>query len=231
MLIHPWDAAISEAEWQRWLATTDHFGILAVNHVDPADAPVLVPTHFATTPSFDAILLHLARPNPIWPHLEAATTVQLAIVGDYAFIPGYWRAAEEVPPSHGVPTSYYTALQFRCWPTIIDDDYEKAALLTTQLGTFQPEGNHAEVLPGQAPYSKLLNGIRGIHLEILKVRAKFKYDDAKPITLRESAAAHLDRRAQGLDIKAAKAQRRRTATIGEWRAFVAKRDASTPEGS
>ena len=36
MLIHPWDAATGFAEWQDWLATTDRFGILAVNNLDPA---------------------------------------------------------------------------------------------------------------------------------------------------------------------------------------------------
>lgn len=39
MLIHPWDAALDEAEWRNWLAGTERFGILAVNNVDPAAAP------------------------------------------------------------------------------------------------------------------------------------------------------------------------------------------------
>jgi hypothetical protein len=39
MLIHPWDAATGPAEWQDWLATTDRFGMLAVNNLDPARAP------------------------------------------------------------------------------------------------------------------------------------------------------------------------------------------------
>jgi transcriptional regulator len=34
----------------------------------------------------------LARPNPVWPHLEAAAEVRLAVIGDYAYIPTYWRA-------------------------------------------------------------------------------------------------------------------------------------------
>jgi len=36
MLIHPWDAATGSAEWQDWLASTDRFGMLAVNNLDPA---------------------------------------------------------------------------------------------------------------------------------------------------------------------------------------------------
>ncbi|MGH3300027.1 MAG: hypothetical protein ACRDP7_50395 [Trebonia sp.] len=46
MLIHPWDAATGAAEWQDWLATTDRFRMLAVNNLDPARAPLVLPTHF-----------------------------------------------------------------------------------------------------------------------------------------------------------------------------------------
>jgi hypothetical protein len=33
MLIHPWDAATGNAEWQDWLASAGRFGILAVNNL------------------------------------------------------------------------------------------------------------------------------------------------------------------------------------------------------
>ena len=75
MLIHPWDAALDTAEWQDWLASTDRFGILAVNNLDPAEAPLVLPLHF--TLAGDELLIHLARPNPVWAHLEAATEVRL----------------------------------------------------------------------------------------------------------------------------------------------------------
>ncbi|MGC8481212.1 MAG: FMN-binding negative transcriptional regulator [Acidimicrobiales bacterium] len=226
MLIHPWDSAISADEWQRWLATTDLFGVLAVNNIDPQHAPVLVPTHFVLAPGADTLLVHLARPNPAWNHLEASQEVCLMVMGDYAFIPGYWRAAEGTDERNGVPTSYYTAVQFFCRPTIIDDPQEKAELLRTQLETFQPEGNHGEVIPEAPPYGSLLNGIRGLRLEITDVRAKFKYDDAKPVELRQRTASELDRRGQGLDHSAASAQRRRTSAIAEWRAFSHSRTQS-----
>lgn len=114
MLIHPWDAALDAAEWQDWLASTDQFGMLAVNNLDPARAPVVVPTHF--TVAREELLIHLARPNPLWPHLEAALEVRLTVIGDYAYIPTYWRAKAGGPDEDGVPTSYYTAVQFVCRP-------------------------------------------------------------------------------------------------------------------
>ena len=143
MLIHPWDAALDTAEWQEWLASTDRFGMLAVNNLDPAQAPLVLPTHF--TVAGDELLIHLARPNPVWPHLEAAAEVRLAVIGDYAYIPTYWRAKAGGPDEDGVPTSYYAAVQFVCRPTVVDDPQGKAEILTAQLADFQPEGGHAAV--------------------------------------------------------------------------------------
>ena len=79
MLIHPWDAPLDGAEWQEWLASTDRFGMLVVNNLDPAQAPLALPTHFAI--AGEELLFHLARPNPVWPHLEGAAEVRLAVMG------------------------------------------------------------------------------------------------------------------------------------------------------
>ena len=214
MLIHPWDAALDAAEWQNWLAATERFGMLAVNNLDPAEAPLLVPAHF--TVAGDELLMHLARPNPVWPHLEAAAEVRLALVGDYAYIPGYWRAGADVPEDEGVPTSYYTAVQFVCRPTIIDDPARKAEILTAQLADFQPEGRHAQVAVATPPYARMLPGIRGIRLAVVRVDAKFKYDDAKPVEHRERVIGRLEQRGSGLDVRAAEQQERRLAAIGDW---------------
>jgi transcriptional regulator len=214
MLIHPWDAALDPAEWQAWLARTDKFGVLAVNNVDPAQAPVLVPTHF--TVAGDELLVHLARPNPVWAHLEAAAEVRLAVIGDYAYIPTYWRAKAGGPDEDGVPTSYYAAVQFVCRPTIVDEPQGKADILAAQLADLQPEGGHATVAVDQPPYGRMLPGIRGLRLAVLWVDAKFKYDDHNPVEHRERVTARLEERGHGLDARAAAQQRRRLAAIGDW---------------
>jgi transcriptional regulator len=217
MLIHPWDASLNTAEWQEWLASSDRFGVLAVNNVDSAEAPVLVPTHF--TVATDELLVHLARPNPIWPHLEAATEVRLAVIGDYAYIPTYWRAKAGGPDEDGVPTSYYATVQFVCTPTIVDDPADKVDILTAQLGDFQPEGGYATVAVGEAPYGRILSGIRGLRLAVKRVDAKFKYDDHNPVDHRQRVTANLEQRKHALDNGAATQQRRRLATIGDWTTF------------
>jgi transcriptional regulator len=215
VLIHPWDAATDPSEWREWLATTGSFGFLAVSNVDPLQAPLLLATHF--TLQGDELLLHLARPNPVWPHLEAAAEVRLAVAGDYAYIPGYWRTKPGQPPEHGVPTSYYATVQFVCRPTVVDDPHLKADVLNAQLADFQPEGHHDEVSVDRGPYDRELPGIRAVRLRILRVEAKFKYDDHKPVEHRERVISELEARAGALDSGAAAQQRRRLAAIGDWR--------------
>jgi transcriptional regulator len=216
MLIHPWDAALDEKEWEQWVAGTDRFGILVVNNLDPAQAPLVLPTH--VTGADGELLLHLARPNPAWKHLQAAAEVRLVVVGDYAYIPTYWRAKAGGPDEDGVPTSYYTSVQFVCQPTIVDDPQGKVHILTAQLADLQPEGGHADVATDTAPYGRMLSGIRGVRLHVLRVEAKFKYDDHNPVDHRERVIDRLHRRNQHQDAGAAVQQERRLTAIGDWQA-------------
>jgi transcriptional regulator len=216
MLIHPWDAATAPDEWRAWLGTTAPFGQLVVNNADPAEAPVVVPTHAAIEGG--SLLVHLARINPAWPHLEAARRVRFAVVGDDAYVPSTWRARAGGADENGVPTSYYAAVQFTCVPRIVDDAEAKAALLRDQMRHLQPEGGHAEIAVGVDPYGGMLGGIRGIELAIVEVAAKFKYDDHNPLDHRERVAARLERRGLPHDAGAAAQQRRRLALVGRWKA-------------
>lgn len=214
MFIPPWDAALDTEEWQSWLAGTERFGVLAVNNLDPSEAPLLLPMHF--TWAGQDLLCHLARPNPVWVHLQAAAQVRLAVTGDYAYIPSYWRAKAGGLDEDGVPTSYYSSVQFVCRPTVVDDPQEKVDILTAQLADLQPEGGHADVATDSAPYGRMLSGIRGIRLAVLRVEAKFKYDDSNPADHRERVSVNLDQRGHALDPGAATQQRRRLAAIGDW---------------
>ncbi|MFI6356294.1 FMN-binding negative transcriptional regulator [Streptomyces sp. NPDC050743] len=213
MFIHPWDAGLDEAEWQSWIAEGHAFGQLSVNGL-PGHPPVVVPTHFTSHGTH--LLIHLARPNPVWQTIEHDPNVTFTVIGDYAFIPGPWRAKPGTPPTDGVPTSYYAAVQFICRAHIVDDPEAKADLLRRQLAHFQPDGDHAPVAADQPPYGRMLSGIRGLRLEVTDVRAKFKYDDHKPVEHRTAVAERLTERGQGLDIPAARRQLRRLDSIGPW---------------
>ncbi|WP_425572564.1 FMN-binding negative transcriptional regulator [Nocardiopsis metallicus] len=76
------------------------FGQLAVNGADGAP-PVVVPTRAA--PAQGALLVHLARPNPVWRALEEGDPVTFTVIDDYALVPGLWRAPEGAGPLGVVP--------------------------------------------------------------------------------------------------------------------------------
>ncbi|MGK5550144.1 FMN-binding negative transcriptional regulator [Actinomadura kijaniata] len=214
MWVQPWDAALDESEWRTWIADGHDFGQLTVNGL-PGHPPAVVPTHFAC--DGPDLLVHLACPNPVWAAIEHDPHVVLSVVGDYAFIPGPWRAKPATPPHDGVPTSYYAAVQFTCRAHIIDDPHAKAELLERQLAHFQPDGDHAPVAVDQPPYGRMLSGIRGLRLQVTGAVAKFKYDDHKPVEHRAAVADRLDQRGQVLDVPAARQQRRRLDRVGPWK--------------
>jgi transcriptional regulator len=212
MLIHPWDAALDDSEWQTWLASHD-FGQLCVNGPG-GEPPFVQPLHFAYDPErgdHGEVVTHLARPNPIWAAISASPQVTLSVVDDYTFIPGPWHAPEGTPPEHGTPTSFYAAVQLRCVAHVIDDPDAKAALLHRQLAHFQPTGDHARVAPGAEPYGRMLPGIRGLRLEVTDVRAKFKYGGNKPRAMRRAVADRLASRSAPGDPAARAHQLRRLA--------------------
>ncbi|WP_372343244.1 FMN-binding negative transcriptional regulator [Streptomyces sp. KL116D] len=207
MLIHPWDAARDAAEWREWLAVHD-FGQLAVNGL-PGEPPFVQPMHFAYDGERDEVLAHLARPNPVWPALDANPEVLLSVVDDYAFVPGPWQALSGAPAEHGTPTSVYAAVQLRCTAHVVDDPQEKAEILNRQVGHFQPPGLSATAAVGEAPYGRMLPGIRGLRLEVTDVRAKFKYAGHKPEEVQDRIAAGLAERGGPRDAAALAVQRRR----------------------
>ncbi|GAA3490702.1 MULTISPECIES: FMN-binding negative transcriptional regulator [Streptomyces] len=210
MLIHPWDAPADDSEWRLWLAEHS-FGQLAVNGVD-GEPPFVQPLHFSYEPGagpYGEVLTHLARPNPIWATLAANPRVLLSVVDDYVFVPGPWQAPDGAPPEHGTPTSFYTAVQLHCTAHPVDDPHAKAELLNRQMSRFQPDGTSARAAAGQAPFGRMLSGIRGLRLDVTSVRAKFKYGSHKPAVVLDRTAAGLAERGGPRDAQAAAHHARR----------------------
>ena len=194
MLIRRHDEPLSDAEWRAFLADHD-FGELIAPGAG-RDLPIVVPTHFIYDGD-KTVLLHLARPNPVWGALDERPRALLSVFGAYTFIPGHWNQDE-----YGVPTSYYAAVQLACDVEIVDEPAGIAAILERQLAHFQPEGKHAPVEPGDNPYGKLLGSIRGIRLSVTDVRAKFKFGGNCTEQHREVVAQKLGERGRGLDREA-----------------------------
>ncbi|MEK7863359.1 MAG: FMN-binding negative transcriptional regulator, partial [Chloroflexota bacterium] len=113
MLIHRHDAPLDDAEWRAFLREHD-FGELIAPGAG-RDLPIVVPTHFIWDGDRE-VLLHLARPNPVWDALAERPRALLSVFGAYTYIPGHWNQDE-----YGVPTSYYAAVQLACDAMVVDD--------------------------------------------------------------------------------------------------------------
>lgn len=187
MLIHPWDAASSDAEWLDFVRAQGFGHLIAAGR--DRDVPVVVPTQF-TLASPDEVLLHLARPNPVWTALDENPAVVLAVAGDWAYVPAAWKAIGDEDPRFGIPTTYYAAVQLIAEAQPVDDEAGKAAILRAQLGDVEPGSDVAD----PAEHGRRLNGIRGLRLSVRDVRAKFKYGGNADDAHRAAVADHLGQR-------------------------------------
>jgi transcriptional regulator len=204
MLVHPWDATTGDDEWRAFVAAQG-FGQLIAGGRD-REVPVVVPTQFLL--DGDEVVLHLARPNPIWRAIDENSAVLLSVAGDWAYVPAAWKAIGDEDPALGIPTTYYAAVQLRCEATVVDGDEGKLAILRRQLGALEPDSGHAD----PAVHERKLPGITGLRLAIQEVTGKFKYGGnvdqahqqavAERLAARdavgdEAARAHLIRRSEG----------------------------------
>ena len=194
VLIRRHDAARSDDEWRSFLASRDFGELIASGR--GRDVPVVVPTHFIYDGD-NTVLLHLAKPNPVWAALAERPRALLSVFGAYTYVPGHWNQDE-----YGVPTSYYAAVQLACDAEVVDDPAAVAAILERQLAHFQPEGKRAPVEPGDNRYGRLLDSIRGIRLSVTDVRAKFKFGGNRTVEHRRAVAAKLAERGGPLDLEA-----------------------------
>jgi transcriptional regulator len=128
-----------------------------------------VPTQYVL--GEDEVICHLAAPNPILPALVENPKALLSVAGDWAFIPGAWKAIGDEDPARGIPTTYYGAVQITGSCTVVDDAEGIAEILRLQTGTIDPGATYVDPLE----HGTKLRAIRGIRLAIEEVRAKFKY--------------------------------------------------------
>jgi transcriptional regulator len=203
MLIHPWDAGLSEDEWTAFVRAAG-FGHLVASGRG-RDVPVVVPTQYALVDP-TLVVLHLARPNPIWTAVAENDQVVLSVAGDWAYVPAAWKAIGEEDPRMGVPTTYYAAVQLIAVATVVDDEGGKAEILRTQLGVTEAGSGAADPIE----HGRRLAGIRGLRLHVRDVRAKFKYGGNVDEAHRAAVAERLVERGGPGDAAALQHLRRRT---------------------
>lgn len=185
MLIRPHDLSDDEAQWRDFV-TDQGFGHFVV--AGDGEVPVVVPTQFVLL--HDRVVFHLAKPNPVFEALAVTPRAVLSVAGDWAYIPGAWKAIGDEDPSLGVPTTYYAAVQLTGEVAVTDDPDEIAAILRLQLDDVEPDGG----LQDPSVHVKRFKAIRGLTLSITDVRAKFKYGGNADADHRAAAAERLRNR-------------------------------------
>ena len=173
MLVHPWDAPRDDAETWEFVRAQGFGHLIAPGR--GRELPVVVPTQFVARPPVDGVpavvLLHLARPNPVWAALEENAAVLLSVAGDWAYVPSAWKAIAGEDPALGIPTTYYAAAQLVGTAAVVDDEDGKLEILRTQLSAYEPDVSHAD----PSVHARRLSGIRGIRITVREVVGKFKY--------------------------------------------------------
>lgn len=187
MLVHPWDAATSDEEWRAFIAAQG-FG-----HLVAAGArrvvPVVVPTQYVL--DGDEVLLHLARPNPVWAAIEENPLVVLSVAGDWSYVPAAWKAVGDEDPALGIPTTYYAAVQLTCKARILDAVQDKLDVLRRMLDALEPGSGVAD----PRAHERRIGGIRALRLVVQAVTAKFKYGGNVDAAHRLAVAERLAERA------------------------------------
>lgn len=195
MLVHPWDAPLSEAEVVDFVRSQGFGQLVAPGN---REIPVVVPTQFVVTEAcgegFPDVVLHLARPNPVWQALAERPVAVLAVAGDWAYVPSAWKAIADEDPALGIPTTYYAAAQLIADVDVIDDDDAKLSVLRQQLSALEPTIAHAD----PSVHVRRLSGIRAARLRVREVIGKFKYGGNVDAAHRYAVADHLaDRNGPG----------------------------------
>ena len=185
MLIHGVDRG-TESEWRAFIAAHP-FGQLVAGGRG-RDVPVVVPTQYVM--DADVIVLHLARPNPVWDAIEENPTVMMSVAGDWAYVPSDWKVIGDEDPRFGIPTTYYAGVQLIGVASVLDEAQDVRAVLREQLASVQPDVDVVDPIE----HGPKLRAIRGLHIAVSEVRAKFKYGGNVDREHRLSVATRLDER-------------------------------------
>lgn len=186
MLIHGVDRG-SEDEWRAFLAAHP-FGQLVAGGRG-RDVPIVVPTQYIL--DGDELVLHLARPNPIWAAIEENAVVLLSVAGDWTYVPSDWKVIADEDARFGIPTTYYAAVQLTGVARIVDDAEGVASVLREQLSSIQADTDVAD----PTDHGAKLRAIRGLRITVREVRAKFKYGGNVDRAHRLAVAERLESRA------------------------------------
>jgi transcriptional regulator len=186
MLIRDQDCDQDPDRWRAFLVDQGFGHFVAAGR--GRSVPVVVPTQFVLTDT--EIIFHLVNTNPVFAALEENPSALMSVAGDWAYIPGQWKAIGDEDPARGIPTTYYAAVQVTGECTLQSDPDDIASVLTTQLDALEPGNEYVD----PREHAARLRQIRAIRMSIGSVRAKYKYGGNVDQDHRDAVADRLTQR-------------------------------------
>lgn len=160
--------------------------------VGPDGTPVATLLPILWSADGSSIVMHMARANPHWNHIEPGARALAIVAGAQAYISPSWYAAKF---EHGrvVPTWNYSAVHFTGTVTVYDDpEWVRAAV--TELTDRHEHPREAPWAVADAPepfVAGQLKAIVGIEMVIDSVEAKAKLSQNRSASDRETVVAGL----------------------------------------
>ena len=216
MLIHPWDAALDPAEWQAWLAV--HRPVRDARGQQPRSGPG---TAGGAHPLHARRRRAAAPSGPAEPGLAAPGGGRRGAAGGGRrlrlrpdVLAGQGRRARRGRRADQL-------LQPPCSSCAAPRSSTTPRARPTSSPPSSPTSNPKAATPRSPSTQRRTGGCcpasAASGSTVLRVDAKFKYDDHNPVEHRERVIDNLEQRGHGLDSGAAAQQRRRLAAIGDWR--------------
>lgn len=160
--------------------------------VDPDGTPVATLLPILWSADRSRIVMHMARANPQWNHIEPGARALAIVAGAQAYISPSWYAAKL---EHGrvVPTWNYCAVHFTGTVTVYDDpEWVRAAVTELTDRHEHPRAAPWAVADAPEPFvAGQLKAIVGIEMVIDSVEAKAKLSQNRSASDRETVVAGL----------------------------------------
>lgn len=124
---------------------------------------------------------HMARANPQWKR-AAGSSVMAVFHGPHAYISPTWYESDDT-----VPTWNYAAVHAYGTLRLVEDESRLPGIVRRTVDIYErsmPRPWSMEVVPS-APLEKLLPGIVGFEIDIIRIEGKWKLNQNHPVERRE----------------------------------------------
>jgi len=163
------------------LISTDDEGVPVVTHL---------PMHLEHREGRFFLFGHCAKPNPHWRYLQARPTALVTFLGPHAY-----QSPKIYADKQRVPSWNYLAVHCTVQATLVEAPQAKDELLKKLIGDHEPAYAEQWRGLGEEYALKMLAGIVGFELEVLRWECKLKINQHRP----ESHAALRAGYAEGND--------------------------------